>query len=117
MEKLITIVDVERYMELLNFEKAIEKEFVAIYYYQDKTICIYSKDDFGNVHKEHVDKLNEIISKKNREIEKLDLYSYKLELEKKKYMKKFGWQSFARGVIFGIGISAFVLSIISLIIK
>ena len=117
MEKGTTVVEVERYIELLNFEKAIEKEFVAIYYYQDKTTCIYSKDDFGKVHKENVDKLNEIISKKNREIERLDLYSYKLEVERKKYMKEFGWQSFIRGAIFGLGISAVILSIILSIIK
>jgi hypothetical protein len=117
MEKLTTIVDVERYMELLNCERAIKTGFVAICYYRDKDIFIYSKNEFGKIHKESVDKLNEIISKQNKEIEKLDLYSYKLELEQKKYMKKFGWQSFARGAIFGIGITALILSIISLIIK
>ncbi len=117
MEKGTSIVSTEEYMELLKLKKAIEKEFVAIYYYQDKAICIYSKDDFGKIHKEHVDKLNEIISKKDKEIERLGLYSYKLEVERKKYMKEFGWQSFIRGAIFGLSISAVILSIIYSIIK
>jgi hypothetical protein len=117
MEKGTSIVSTEEYMRLLEYQKAIEKEFVAIYYYQDKAICIYSKDDFGKIHKENVDRLNEIILENRKKIQQLDVLTDKIELEKRKYMKKFGWQSFARGAIFGIGISAFVLSIIYSIIK
>ncbi len=120
MEKGTSIVSTEEYMRLLEYQKAIEKEFMVIHYYSDRTICIYSKEDFEIIHKEEIEKMRDIIKKLKMENDDLKFENFEIISIKKKSNEKnskFGWESFIRGTTFGIGISCIILSIIYTIIK
>jgi hypothetical protein len=120
MEKGTSIVSTEQYMELLKFKKAMTNEFVEFEYCMHRRKYAYSKDDFLKEHKDKLERLKESLKEKEEEIRELNFQLFDLKGILKvaeKSTPKFGWESFARGAIFGIGISAVVLSIIYTIIK
>jgi hypothetical protein len=102
-------------------------EFVEFEYCIHRRKYAYSKDGFLKEHKETLERMKKSLENKQGEIETLTGENNKLKFQvfdlkgilnvTEKSKQKFSWQSFARGAIFGIGISAFILSIISLIIK
>ena len=120
MEKGTSIVSTEEYMELLKLKKAMTKEFVEFNYCFRRRKYAYSKDDFLKEHKESLDKKQgeiETLIGENNEL-KFQVFDLKGILKvAEKSTPKFGWESFIRGAIFGLGVSAFVLSIIYSIIK
>ncbi len=120
MEKGTSIVSTEEYMELLKLKKAMKNEFVEFSYCAHQRVYAYSKDDFLKEHKEILERLKKSLKEKEDEIRELNFQLFDLKGILKvaeKSTPNFGWESFIRGAIFGLGISAVVLSIIYSIIK
>jgi hypothetical protein len=125
MEKGTSIVSTEEYMELLKFKKAMENEFVIFTFGCGyKKMYAYSKDTFLDKYEEGLNNINKLRESQNEKFYKIsdELHQAKLmlidaETKLENNIKKFGWESFIRGAIFGLGISALIFSIIYSIIK
>lgn len=117
MEKIGTsIVSTEEYIELLEFKKAMSKDFVEFQYCSHRRKFAYSKDDFLKEHKKRLDNLKQHNKDLTIQINDLKTEISQLKKEPNINISKFGWYSFIRGAIFGIGISI-LISIIYLTIK
>jgi hypothetical protein len=127
MEKGTSIVSTQEYMELLKFKKAMTNEFVEFEYCIHRRRYAYSKDGFLKKHKEELERMKKSLEDKQGKIETLRGENNELKFKvcdlegilkvSEKSTPKFGWESFIRGAIFGICISAFILSIIYSLIK
>jgi hypothetical protein len=124
MKKGTSIVSTEEYMELLEFKKAMTKEFVVFDFgNHNKKIFAYSKDNFLDKYEEGINNINKIYKSQNEKFYKMcdELHETKLKLidtetKLENNINIFGLSSFIKGAIFGLSISA-SLSIIYLIIK
>jgi predicted RNase H-like HicB family nuclease len=107
-------------MELLKFKKAMINEFVEFEYCPYRRKHAYSKDDFLKEQKEALERMEKSLQEKENEIKELNFQLFDLKGILKvaeKSTPNFGWESFIRGAIFGLGISVIILLTIHLIIK
>ena len=122
--KGMSIVDTKEYLALLELKEAMKKDFIKFEYGCGyKRIFAYSKDDFLEQHKVDFEKLkkqyeNTIESKEQVYKDKIEFLNQELDRLENNTQKTnwFGWNSFLRGFIAGLGISVFIYSL-SLILK
>jgi hypothetical protein len=122
--KGMSIVDTKEYLALLELKEAMKKDFVTFEYgCRYKRIFAFSKDDFINKHKAGLDNLkkqyeDDIEFNSNMHKERVEFLNQELDRLENNTQKInwFGWNSFLRGLIAGLGISVFIYSL-SLILK
>lgn len=126
MEEGTSIVSTKEYIQLIEFRKSMEKEFVEFSYCGHRRKYAYSKDDFLNEHKETLERMKKSLNDKSNDIERLTNQIVDIIVEKEKIKNEnlelksipyFKWNTFYRGAIFGIGISMIMYVIIYSIIQ
>ena len=77
ISKGTSIVDTKEYIDLINFQEAMEKNFVMFEYNDNIWFYDYSKDDFLEKHKVEFEKLKKQYEEENKTISKRFESQYK----------------------------------------
>jgi hypothetical protein len=117
--KGMSIVDTKEYLALLELKEAMKKDFVTFEYgCRYKRIFAFSKDDFINKHKAGLENLkkqyeDDIEFNSNMHKERIEFLHQELDRLENNTQKitTFGWDSFIRGLIAGVGITILIYSL------